>query len=184
MSSCRAIAAPLAALAGALAFLAAAAPGMAAEMPPTAVAAAVARDPGPWATVNVCDTTGHPDGIGIRGAMPGTGDRDDELFMRLQVQFFRRADGTWRGVGRGADSGFLDVGNGAARVRQAGRTFTLSPPAAGQPAFLLRGLVTFEWRAKDGTVLRRTRKRTTAGHRSTAGADPTGFSAAECTVTA
>ena len=119
----------------------------------------MARDPGPWATVNVCDTIGHPDGIGIRGAMPGTGDRDDELFMRLQVQFFRRADGTWRGLGRGADSGFLDVGHGAARVRQAGRTFTLSPPAAGQPAFLLRGLVTFEWR-RDGQVVRRARRLT------------------------
>jgi hypothetical protein len=35
--------------------------------------AAAARDAGPWATVNVCDTTGHPDGIGIRGSMPGPG---------------------------------------------------------------------------------------------------------------
>jgi len=181
VSSCRAIAAPLAALAGALAFLAAAAPGMAAEMPPTAVAAAVARDPGPWATVNVCDTTGHPDGIGIRGAMPGTGVRDDELFMRLQVQFFRRADGSWRGLGRGADSGFLDVGHGAARVRQAGQTFTLSPPAAGQPAFLLRGLVTFEWR-RGGQVVRRARRVTSAGHDDAIGADPAGFSAATCSI--
>jgi hypothetical protein len=181
VSPCRAIAAPLAALAGALAFLAAAAPGMAAETPPSAAAAAVARDPGPWATVNVCDTTGHPDGIGIRGAMPGTGDRGDELFMRLQVQFFRRADGTWRGLGRGADSGFLDVGHGAARVRQAGRTFTLSPPAAGQPAFLLRGLVTFEWR-RDGQAVRRARRLTSAGHDDAIGADPIGFSAATCSI--
>src|SRR4029079_1609576 len=103
-------------------------------------------DPGPWATVNVCDTTGHPDGIGIRGAMPGTGDRDAEWCMRWQCQFCRRADGSWRGFGRGANSGFLDVGHGAARVRQAGQTFTLSPPAAGQPAFLPRGPVTFPWR--------------------------------------
>ena len=173
MSSCRAIAAPLAALAGALACLFTVAPGIA--------AAAAVRDSGPWATVNVCDTVGYPDGIGIRGAMPGTGDRDDELFMRLQVQFFRRADGTWRGVGRGADSGFLDVGNGAARVRQAGRTFTLSPPAAGQPAFLLRGLVTFEWR-RDGQVVRRARRLTSAGHDAAIGADPVGFSAATCSI--
>jgi len=169
----RAIAAPLAALAGALAFLAAAGPGSA--------GAAAVRDPGPWATVNVCDTTGHPDGIGIRGAMPGTGDRDDELFMRLQVQFFRRADGSWRGLGRGADSGFLDVGHGAARVRQAGQTFTLSPPAAGQPAFLLRGLVTFEWR-RGGQVVRRARRVTSAGHDDAIGADPAGFSAATCSI--
>src|SRR5262245_47393421 len=28
-----------------------------------------------WATVNVCDTVGHPDSLGIRGSMPGSGDR-------------------------------------------------------------------------------------------------------------
>jgi hypothetical protein len=133
-----------------------------------------------WATVNVCDTVGHPDGIGIRGSMPGTGDRDDELFMRLQVQY-RRSDGSWRGLGRGADSGFIDLGHGAARVRQAGQTFTLSPPASGQPAFLLRGLVTFEWR-RDGDVERRSRRLTTAGHPDAVSADPPGFSAATCSI--
>lgn len=182
MSSRRAIAAPLAALAGALALLVAAVPGRAAEvLPPAVASAAAARDPVPWATVNICDTAGHPDGIGIRGGMPGTGDRGDELFMRLQVQFQRRSDGTWRGLGRAADSGFLDLGHGAARLRQAGRTFTLSPPAAGQPAFLLRGLVTFEWR-RDGLVERRARRLTTAGHTDAIGADPIGYSAATCSV--
>ena len=181
MSPCRAIAAPLAALAGALAFLAAAAPGMAAETPPTAAAAAVVRVPGPGATVYGCDTIGPGELHAALASMPGTGDRDDELFMRLQVQFLRRADGTWRGLGRGADSGFLDVGHGAARVRQAGRTFTLSPPAAGQPAFLLRGLVTFEWR-RGGQVIRRARRLTSDGHDDAIGADPIGFSAATCSI--
>ena len=27
-----------------------------------------------WATINVCDTAAHPNTIGIRGSMPGTGD--------------------------------------------------------------------------------------------------------------
>jgi hypothetical protein len=139
-----------------------------------------ARDGLPWATVNVCDTVGHPDGIGIRGSMPGTGDRRDELFMRIQVQF-RRADGTWARIGRAADSGFLDLGHGDVRVRQAGRTFTLMPPAAGQPAFVLRGLVTFDWR-RDDTVVRRARRLTGAGHADTPGADPTDFSAATCSI--
>jgi hypothetical protein len=140
-----------------------------------------ARDPGPWATVNVCDTAGYPDGIGIRGSMPGTGDRDDELFLRVQVQFLRRSDNSWRALGRGADSGFVDLGHGGARVRQAGRTFTFSPPGSGQPAFVLRGLVTFEWR-RDGTVVRRVRKLTAAGHPDTVGSDPEGFSAATCSI--
>ena len=87
-----------------------------------------ARDPGPWATVNVCDTAGYPDGIGIRGSMPGTGDRDDELFLRVQVQFLRRADNSWRALGRGADSGFVDLGHGGARsARRAGRLRSRRP---------------------------------------------------------
>jgi hypothetical protein len=174
--------APLALLAGGLALLAAAAPGVAAPATDRpAPAREVTRDAGPWATVNVCDTVGHPDGIGIRGSMPGTGDREDELFMRLQVQFYRRSDGSWRGLGRGADSGFLDVGHGAARVRQAGRTFTMAPPGTGQSAFLLRGLVTFEWRRED-EVVRRARRLTTAGHADAVSADPAGFSAATCSI--
>lgn len=181
MSLRRAIAVPLAAPALALALLFAAVSAKAATSPAPVPSAAAVSSTAPWATVNICDTVGHPDGIGIRGAMPGTGDRADELFMRLQVQFMRRGDDTWRGIGRAADSGFIDVGHGAARMRQAGRTFTLSPPAAGQPAYLLRGLVTFEWR-RDGQVARRARRVTTAGHGDAIGADPIGFSAATCSI--
>jgi hypothetical protein len=147
---------------------------------PSHDAADAVRDAQPWATVNVCDTVGHPDGIGIRGSMPGTGDRRDELFMRIQVQF-RRADGTWARIGRAADSGFIDLGRGDARLRQAGRTFTLMPPDAGQPAFVLRGLVTFDWR-RDDEVVRRVRRLTGTGHPDTPGADPTDFSAATCSI--
>ena len=147
---------------------------------PSREQAAAARDARPWATVNVCDTVGHPDGIGIRGSMPGTGDHRDELFMRIQVQF-RRADGTWARIGRAADSGFLDVGHGDARVRQAGRTFTFMPPPPGRPAFVLRGLVTFDWR-RDDEVVRRVRRLTAGGHPNTPGADPADFSDATCSI--
>jgi hypothetical protein len=164
----RTLRATLAAAAGVLALLAGATPGGAA--------------PAPWATVNVCDTTGHPDGIGIRGWMPGTGDKRDELFMRLQLQFLRRSDNTWRPLGGSGDSGFLDAGNGATKSgRQAGRTFTLSPPRAGQPAFVLRGIVTYEWR-RDDVVSRRVRRLTTPGHPGTPGADPDDYSAATCSI--
>ena len=146
-----------------------------------APAAASARVP--WATVNVCDTASNPDTIGIRGSMPGGVAGAKELFMRFQVQY-QRDDGSWRLLRSGGDSGFIDAGRAKTRnARQAGHSFRLSPPRAGN-VYTLRGLVTFEWRAKDGTVARRARRRTTAGHRSTAGADPTGFSAAECTITA
>jgi hypothetical protein len=165
----RAVRVPLALFASAVALLGNATPGVA------------AREPSPWATVNVCDTAGHPDGIGVRAWMPGTGDRRDELFMRLQLQFLRRSDDTWHTLGGSGDSGFVDVGNGLARGRQTGRTFTLSPPGEGQPAFVLRGVVTFEWR-RDGAVVRRARRATNAGHEGTPGADPEDYSSPTCSI--
>jgi hypothetical protein len=168
----RLIALPPAVLLAALVTLAGGAPARA------EVSAERAR---PWATVNVCDTAGHPDGIGVRGSMPGTGDRRDELSMRIELQYLRRSDDQWVRVGRAGDSGTLDVGHGDAHVRQAGRTFTIAPPDAGRPAHILRALVTFEWR-RDGTLLRRARRVTRGGHAGTPGADPSGHSAATCAI--
>jgi hypothetical protein len=184
--------AALLALAGVVASPAAAARPPAASAvrsspPPGAVAVAAvptppgSRDPQLWATINVCDTTGYPDGVGIRGSMPGTGDRRDALFMRFQVQFYRPSAGAWVSLGRAGDSGFLELGNGDARARQAGRTFTVMPPAAGRPAYLMRGLVTFEWR-RDSAVVRRARRLTSDGRPGTPGADPADFSSATCSV--
>jgi hypothetical protein len=166
----------LAATAGALA-LAAATP---AAVPPSG-AGAPARDAPLWATVNVCDTTGYPDGVGIRASMPGSGDRRETMFVRLEVLFLRAADGRWMRAGRAGDSGFIELGNAAVRGRQVGRTFTVTPPAQGRPAFLMRGLATYEWR-RDGIVVRRARRLTTAGHPGTPGADPPDFSSATCSV--
>jgi hypothetical protein len=135
-----------------------------------------------WATVNVCDTAGHPDSIGIRGSMPGSGDRAEDMFMRFQVQFYTAQDALWHNLGEGADSGFIEVGSAKFRTRQSGRTFTITPPRPGSAPHLLRGVVTFEWR-KGGEVARRARKRTTSNHPDTKGSDPPGFSAASCSVT-
>jgi hypothetical protein len=134
-----------------------------------------------WATVNVCDTVGHPDSIGIRGSMPGSGDKAEVMFMRFQVQYFTPADQLWHNLGPEADSGFVAVGSARYRTRQSGVTFTITPPQAGKAPYLLRGAVTFEWR-EDGEVVRRARKHTTASHPNTAGADPAGFSAATCSI--
>jgi hypothetical protein len=134
-----------------------------------------------WATVNLCDTVGHPDSIGIRGSMPGSGDRKEVMFMRFQVQFYTAADDSWHNLGEDADSGFVEVGSAKFRTRQSGRTFTITPPRPGTEPYLMRGVVTFEWR-EDGEVVRRARKRTTADHPGTKGSDPLGFSAASCTI--
>jgi hypothetical protein len=144
-------------------------------------AATNALEAAPWATVNVCDTEAHPDAVGVRGSMPGTGNRRDALTMRIELQFMRRRDGRWLRVGRSGDSGVIDVGHGDARVRTAGRTFTFLAPEAGRPAYLVRGLVTFEWR-RDGELLRRVRRATRGLQPATPGADPPGYSASTCAI--
>jgi hypothetical protein len=133
-----------------------------------------------WATINVCDTAGHPDGIGIRASMPGSGDRRERMFMRFQVQYFDARLQQWHNNVADGDSGFLPVGSGRSRVRESGRTFTITPPASG--SYLLRGVVTFEWR-QGAEVVRRVRQRTGAGHPDTVGSDPPGFTAATCQIT-
>ncbi|MBA3327142.1 MAG: hypothetical protein H0T43_02420 [Solirubrobacterales bacterium] len=131
-----------------------------------------------WATVNVCDTEKHPDTIGVRGSMPGARDGREMMWMRFQVQYFSPADGRWHQVRSGGDSGFVRVGRARFEARQSGRSFRFAPRSR---SVLLRGVVTFEWR-RSGEVVRRARKRTTADHRSSAGADPENHSASNCTI--
>src|SRR4051812_3550623 len=138
------------------------------------------RSPLLWATVNVCDTPDSPDTIGVRGSIPGSGVRGERMFLRFQVQYFSQAEQRWHNISQGADSGWVDVGSARFRARQGGWSFKFVPPEGGGK-HLLRGAVTFEWR-RDGKAVRRARKRTTKGHRSAAGADPPGYSAATCEV--
>jgi hypothetical protein len=132
-----------------------------------------------WATINVCDTLKHPDTIGIRASMPGAPDARERMFMRFRVQYFRPADGLWHNIAKGGNSGFIDVGPARFKARQAGRLFVFKPPAGA--SFQLRGKVTFQWRRK-GKVVRSAALATTAGHRSTAGADPEGYSSDTCVI--
>jgi len=133
-----------------------------------------------WATINVCDTKKHPDTIGIRASMPGSGRKAERMYMRFQVQYFKTSAGAWANGDATADSGFQSVGSAKYRRRESGWNFSITPPPAGQ-TYRLRGIVTFEWRKGD-EVVRRVRKRTRTGHGSTTGADPKGFSAAECVI--
>ncbi len=99
--------------------------------------------------------------------------------MRLQVQF-QGPKGAWRffpGTAVG-DSGWLPMGSAKQHSRQGGQTFAIAP--TGKTA-TVRGFVTYQWRAPDGAVVRAAKRLTTAGHVSSAGADPADFSAATCT---
>lgn len=132
-----------------------------------------------WATVDVCNPKDQPNTIGIRGSMPGDGHPKDVMYMRFRVQYQDATTKKWLNLSQGADSGFTKVG-AAQLARQTGRSFQFAPTSS-KSAFTLRGYVVFQWR-RGATVLQTAAIPTTAGHKSLAGADPRGYSAATCTL--
>lgn len=137
----------------------------------------LAKSPELWATVDICNAPHHPNTIGIRGSMPTDGHPHDAMYMRFQVQSFDATTKQWTDLGKSADSGFVLIGS-AAYTRQAGRSFEFKPTSS---AYTLRGQVEFEWR-RDGHPVHLVSLPTTAGHKSLAGAEPKGFSAATCAL--
>ena len=138
-------------------------------------APAAPRDPEPWATVNVCDTARQPDTIGVRAAMPGS-PKGVRLSMRFRVQYKVDED-TWADVVN-ADSGWRALGTARGVPAESGWTFSFTRPS--KPV-TLRGVVRLRWRR--GDALPRTAEvATEAGHRSSAGSDPAGYSAATCAL--
>jgi hypothetical protein len=138
-------------------------------------ASAAAKDVSPWATVNVCDTAKQPDSIGIRASMPGT-PRGARLSMRFRVQY-RDGRGEWNDV-EDADSGWRQLGAAKGGPVESGWSFTFAHPSK---TVVLRGVVKFRWRRGD-TLPRTAEVATEPGHRSSAGADPAGYSAATCAL--
>jgi hypothetical protein len=132
-----------------------------------------------WATINICDTAAHPNAIGVRGSMPGTG-QAGEMYMRFRVQYYTAADKTWRFIDGGGDSGWVKVGSAKFRTRQSGYTFTFQPPAGGG-FWTLRGVVSYQWR-NGSTVTFRAKKNTVHGHKDAVGGDPAGTSLGLCTI--
>jgi hypothetical protein len=130
-----------------------------------------------WATINVCSPKDQPDILGVRGSMPSDGHPRDTMYMSFRLQYLNSTDKHWANLA-GTTPSFIPVGSGAAR--QGGQSFQLMP-VPGKPAFTFRGLVEFQWR-RGKMVLESTRRPTTAGHISLAGADPRGFSAATCQI--
>jgi hypothetical protein len=170
------------ALLGALAALAAAPPlaGAAAARSGTARlgAHALLKSRELWATIDVCSPKDQPNTVGIRGSMPGDAKTSDKMYMSFRLQY-RSPAGKWVDLASGATPGYVNVG-GSGAAREGGRSFQLVP-VAGKPATELRGVVDFQWR-HGKTVLVRTSRSTGAGHKSVAGADPAGFSAASCLI--
>lgn len=117
--------------------------------------------------------------IGIRGSMPPNGHAANTMYMLFRVQYLNATTKRWGDLRKGGESGLVKVG-AADETRQAGRTFELATPTRGG-SFQLRGVVEFQWRQGPKVLLSVSRE-TTAGRHSSAGAVPSGFSAASCTV--
>jgi hypothetical protein len=141
---------------------------------PAAATARPAQTDHLWATVNVCDTAKHPNEVGIRASMPGT-PRGAVRRMRFRVQW--RDGDRWRYV-TGADSGWRTLKRASGRAIESGWSFEFEPPSK---PITFRGVVRFRW-LREGRVVARAVEITEAGHRSTAGADPDGYSAATCSI--
>lgn len=132
-----------------------------------------------WVTVNICDTAKHPDTLGIRASMPGTGKKKERMYMRFRAEY-QAADGTWkRFSGEGPDSQWQPVGPAVYKARQSGWLFPFEP-AAGQ-RFTLRAVVDFQWRRGTRKVVAKAREASSAGHNVTV-AEPEGYSAATCEI--
>jgi hypothetical protein len=133
-----------------------------------------------WATVDVCNPPDQKHTIGVRGSMPGDGTSNETMFMRFRVQYRDPKSSQWRDISANADSGYVNVGSARYRVREAGRSFEFLP-APHQPAYRLRGMVTFQWR-RGTKIVYSASLYTTGGHVSAAGADPKNFSSSTCII--
>ena len=131
-----------------------------------------------WATIDVCNTAAHPDTVGIRGSMPGTGDKAEAMYMAFIVEY-QAKDGQWQHFKSGGESGYVSLGNARASMRQAGQNFQLTPRFSSTQT--LRGVVLYQWRL-NGQVVASSVRASSTGHSPAAGSDPPGFSAAFCTI--
>jgi hypothetical protein len=90
-----------------------------------------------WANTNVCSSTQ----LGVRAQMAGDGNAGD-MTVRFSAQWL--SDGGWVPVGGAASSPWQSAGSAEYTWGQAGWTFQLSPPQAGQ-SYQLRGVAEMHW---------------------------------------
>jgi hypothetical protein len=136
--------------------------------------------PGPqWATVNVCDSAGQPNVMGVRASMPGDGSAA-QMFARFTAQWHDNSRKAWLPVSGAATSPWLPAGSARYVARQVGWNFAFDPPPAGG-VFLLRATAELQWRV-GSAVVRSASLVTTGGMPAVMGGDPVGTSLASCTI--
>jgi hypothetical protein len=149
-----------------------------------------------WATVDICDTMPHPNQMGVLASMPGNATRQ-RMFMRFRAQYYDSTKKAWFPVKQKqvsgappvpATSGWRGAGRATQKRAELGWTFSLQPPNAGA-AFVLRGVVDFQWRIKRRTksghvetVVVRTLHANTKGEHPSKVADPPGYTSGTCEI--
>jgi hypothetical protein len=147
-----------------------------------------------WATVNICDTNGSPNALGVRTSVPGNGS-DERIWARYTAQWWSSAAQEWKTVGGSGVTDWVYVGAADMSARQAGWTFRFVQPPSGT-TYVMRGVVEYTWRDEVGSA-RRARKAhraqrvavvrqrtllTETGMPGVQGGDPVGTSKAMCLI--
>ena len=150
-----------------------------------------------WATVNICDTAGSPNALGIRTSVPGNGS-SERIWARYTAQWWSGADHEWKTVGGSGITDWNYVGVADMSARQAGWTFRFVQPPEGS-TYVMRGVVELEWRDDVPAARRASRSRkarraqrvavvrertllTETGMQGVQGGDPAGTSKAMCLI--
>jgi hypothetical protein len=84
-----------------------------------------------WSTVNICDTAGSPNALGVRTSVPGNGS-GERIYARYTAQWWSGAQQEWRTVGGSGVTDWVYIGTADMSARQAGWTSASCsrPPAA------------------------------------------------------
>jgi hypothetical protein len=147
-----------------------------------------------WATVNICDTAGSPNALGVRTSVPGNG-TGERIWARYTAQWWSAAAQEWKTVGGSGATDWVYIGNADMSARQAGWTFRFVQPPSGT-TYVMRGVVQFEWRDEVGSARRARRAHraqrvavvrqrtllTETGMQGVQGGDPAGTSKAMCLI--
>ena len=147
-----------------------------------------------WATVNICDTTGSPNALGVRTSVPGNGS-DERIWARYTAQWWSGAAQEWKTVAGSGVTHWVYVGVADMSARQAGWTFRFVQPPSGT-TYVMRGVVEYVWRDEVASARRTRRARraqrvavvrqrtllTETGMRGVQGGDPVGTSKAMCLI--
>jgi len=137
-----------------------------------------------WATVNICDTSKSPNGLGVRTSVPGNGS-EERVYARFTAQWWSAAKQQWLSVAGAGTTDWVYVGTSEYSSQQAGWTYHFSAPPTGK-TYVLRGVTELVWRAEDDRrdgdwdIVRRRTLLTETGMQGVRGGDPLGTSKAMC----